>query len=45
VAAERLGLPQGVAAVDAAASVAGVPVPIQLQPQVEFYFNDNSDLQ
>jgi hypothetical protein len=45
VAAERLGLPQGGAAVDAVASVAGVPVPIQLQPQVEFYFNDNSDLQ
>jgi hypothetical protein len=42
VAAERLGLPPAGPVVDAVASES---VPVQLQPQVEFYFNDNSDLQ
>lgn len=45
VAAERVGLPPAGPVVDAVASVAGEPVPVQLQPQVEFYFNDDSDLQ
>lgn len=45
LAAERVGLDGGGTAVAASATVAGKTVPVDLQPQVEFYFNDNADLQ
>jgi hypothetical protein len=43
-AAERVGIDGG-AVVAASAVVAGKAVPVELRPQVEFYFNDNADLQ
>lgn len=45
LAAERVGLDRSDAAVAASATVAGKAVPVELRPQVEFYFNDNADLQ
>ncbi len=45
LAAERVGLDGAGAAVAASATVDGKAVPIELRPQVEFYFNDNADLQ
>jgi hypothetical protein len=44
LAGERVGLDGG-DAVAASAIVAGKNVPVELRPQVEFYFNDNADLQ
>jgi len=41
--AERLTVAPG-AAVPATATVAGKPVPVQLKPHLEMYFNDNDDL-
>ena len=45
LAAERVGPDGGGAAVTASATVDGKAVPVELRPQVEFYFNDNADLQ
>ena len=45
LAAERVGGDRRDAAVAASATVAGKAVPVELRPQVEFYFNDNADLQ
>jgi hypothetical protein len=45
LATERVRPGAGDAPVAAVATVAGKAVPLELRPQVEFYFNDNADLQ
>ena len=42
---ERIRPRAGDPPVEAVATVAGKPVPVQIDPKVEFYFNDNADLQ
>jgi hypothetical protein len=45
LAAERVGLDGRDPSVAASATVGGNAVPVELRPQVEFYVNDNADLQ
>jgi hypothetical protein len=42
---ERIRPRAGDPPVEAVATVDGKPVPVEIRPQVEFYFNDNADLQ
>ena len=45
LATKRIRSGPGVRPVKAVATVAGKPVPVEIEPKVEFYFNDNADLQ